>query len=628
MKIRQLQSIENWISPDEFKGESSYCYMTENLMTSKYSKYTWLENAVTFQTWSQTSSDWTVASLYYGVLSRMRVTRQWYMYSDFSITKWVIYDRADTELYTNALRVTTAVNTYGIAITENSIDRWVWNNGDYAWVLSSTNSINPIDFTWWTIWWTGTWWTLSLWFDHIPWNTDTLTYTSGTITSWQRYRLDVDVTSRTAWSFSITFGWVSITWITASRSFSFHTTSNTNQFVITPTSDFDWDIYNLSLQATLVTENYNSIALNSSTSHPYLLFDWNFLLIAWWNVINYIDMTTDPWLWWTRLTLNKDQRIVAMTRTGDSVIIYSTDGVSSFQHFRNWFDNTVDRTVFWEDLVINAVVNRWNVDYVCTANTSIARWEDNNLFDKRIWRVAWFGRVELFKNNPYTVSIWSSTEENRKYGRRFNFSAYYNAPQCFSNINGKLYIGDYFNSSLWSVGGRLYEIDEQDRIRVYVKLDWTAVVYTSIVWYSGSMALGIQWNGIQWNTWLWYGSAVLSLHENQNNNRNSTWNFETMPFHGDDYSKNKQLLKIRFWYFLPWATDSIKVYYRTNQTVAYTLMKTINDNTNNYFTIEWSDAWLKFHELQLKFEMNRVSSWVSPRIYFPITIRYNDDEQS
>ena len=611
MKVRQINSFENWMSPDEYKGGDGYFYYGERCKVDKYSKKVVLQNKTSI-TWSYLGT-WINNSV--SGFVNLSSTQSIYSTKDGYIARtlswdWIYKDKIGK----NYFNVFFLWNYWCIFTSSGTLHRWSFVHDTFLWVSTDNLISNDYftDFTWRTAW-AGR--SINYWALHTPWSTATLVNTATTITASKYVRVKVEIFDRTAWSITVNVGWVGTSAKTASFEVRLNTIS-TASITITPTSDFDGNIKRIEYFEAAVVEDYLTGLTPATETCPIVQFQWNFVYIWTWNVMHQIDISTSSRVRTTKLTLPKWNVIVWMTAIWDQINVYVDNWVDWIQYIRDWFSAAVDRKIVRYWLPMKNVANIWNIDYVICNKSSISY----------LYKVSWYDKILLFKSN-YQVegtNTWYINDNSK----RFSFTA--NKTNAIETMNNKVFFWWWTGSKI--DGSAIYAFGsllpwQGENLNVEYTVQGTLQEVTAISYADSWSNLYIAVKSSSSINGYYNNIYTIYLPETWNWQFTDSWYIETMPFHGDGFGNIKSFQKMRVGYSLV-ANTSIKVRIKFDWW-AYTLYKTITDTTIKHCVITGDLLGKKFYECQVKFELiSATFGDNTPSLYLPITIRYNDDDQT
>lgn len=302
--------------------------------------------------------------------------------------------------------------------TNKKLARWTfdpsasWINYD-MWLCDS--SINP-NSTWASPWVT-TWWAVNS--TQVQHNTGNTSYLSIplTVTNATKYRINVNISSISAWTCEVYMWWTSLWTLTTADQFKtsfYRTTASTSETLeLRPTTDCNIKINEITICKSLVTEEY--LSLPYEASWPMLQSLWD-LYVWWYWLVMRINVSDNVWVIWETLILDPWYTVVAMTEIWDQVIVYASDWSMWKQYFWDWVSWQVDRVINWYDKPIQNVANLNNVDYVITGTT----WK------KQLFVASWYQPEKLY-SSKYLAGSYNFI--------KFNFNANYtNAIETVENL--------------------------------------------------------------------------------------------------------------------------------------------------------------------------------------------------
>lgn len=301
-----------------------------------------------------------------------------------------------------------------------------------------------------------------------------------------------------------------------------------------------------------------------------------------------------------KLTVGRGQSVVAITKIGDQIIVYASDGSSGYQYFWDGTSTDPNRVIRWAGLNVTNVASLGNYDYVTCIDAA--------------------GRSFLYRSAGYSKQlIRQSGQYDTPSAARFTFdSSYTNAIET---------IGDTVlipSNSSEGTGGGIYAIGKYhdnypvsvSRPFLYSTGGYVTAVYSDIASGSGFYIYFATQSGNTKrvrNFFKPFGSYYSTL----------VGSVETNKIVGQfGEAQKKAAVKYRIGYYLPANANSyVKTYYRKNSETSYTLHKTIQGTASEQYGSETFNVGEDFHSIQFKFEIYSGTYLNTPRI-MDFTLEY------
>ena len=546
MKDLIIDSFHDWISNDPNKWWIFSVNYAEWVELREDSKKITLSKGTPDSNYMWPS---TTAIMWYDVVDAdklIRIHLDWIVtnYLEKNIFGWVIDWNSIIDLWEplyNIWSLTTPVWRYGFIMWATKVYKRVYDSTSASlWIYNTSWIVTTPTFssaTWWTVW---AWWAISWWLaTHTAWWwTNTLSQTTAltTVTS-QVYRVKVVCGTITADSCNIRLWWVSQYSFDSSDSgktvvFLYTAAWTTTALDFSPFNAFAWSFDSVEVYQYNITEQ----AQTFNTKAPYIVIN-NFIYVWNWSIITEIDTTTSTWVFTDVLTIDLDFNIKWITKIGDQVNIYASNGNSSRKYLWNWVDTTVNGVINWTDKNVVNIANFANQDYAITKSAFSNK--------SGLYLVNWYNLDKLYEN----IANLDETKE------RIYFDADYT--NAIETIGNKLlvpwidWIYSYWNHTPWLS-------------RALVKEYLHQTGQTTAMYYSETSEFQLKnatiWT-FNWTTWVWettYNFYNISYW----NNPNYSWFVILQPLYWDIFSNVKNFEKIVTWYEL-WTGCQI-IYYTKN----------------------------------------------------------------
>lgn len=305
---------------------------------------------------------------------------------------------------------------YALAFTKNAIKKIEFKNTyniEYGQTITNPRFENSA--SWWTV---GTWWTLTDdWMEHTTWETGTLSVSA----PWYddgRWRLAFKVVDCTAWAVTLDVDWTDIITSEAWRDWWFvgtalNITSWQNVTItLTPSSDFNWIIEAVNFNVYGDIDNISWV----TDANKHLAIEWGWdIYISSWNKIDILS-TVDRTISDTKELCWEDEEIVWLTQQADSLLIWSTNWIDSFQYYWNGVDSIASECIRWQWQVIRAATGTEIVTYVLAGSNSSSGGKAY-----RLYSVSWYQR-SLIASNAYKLQWTSWNLEHYHPSKKFAFN--------------------------------------------------------------------------------------------------------------------------------------------------------------------------------------------------------------
>lgn len=528
-------NLNNWtlgISADKYSG-GSFLY-GQNINISDNSKSFKISNNITTQQLNTRDCYYVAITWWYGVNDReASFSNDGYIESSLYRNKdgtsvatgWAIY--YNSRWYVNAIKLWNST----VGVYDNGIDLFTWDMTGNLFDLWTTVVTN-----WWlttaTGWTWGTGWTYGAgWATHVTWTT-ALSQTL-TVTNAKQYRVAVSASGITAGSCVIAVWWTTIVTLTSDsdkRSMWVRTTASTSEsLTITPSTDFDWTIANISVCVYSSALTSAKASITAHDTHPLLAVAW-YIYVGSWPTLDAINTTSRSVDSYNLIDSTYD--IVGLCQIGNAVVIFATDWEDSKQYYWDRVSDVVTEVILWKDKKIT---------WIRTDGTSIYVVTENN-FKKELYVCAWYQRQLLAVGR----SNWKDFGEDK---------------ECYRlDHRNDFYIADWLSNVLGYVGNKLY-IPAYNGIYTYgFENPWAnpALVKEFVIDSDNISAI----ESIQWKTYIAHDNNIsyLTTYENQS----ASWYVVTTPILWDNFSSTKQLNRFRIGYILPSDEASIKLYISAN----------------------------------------------------------------
>ena len=600
-----INSFQWGLSNTKTVGQTGSFYDSKSIDYRKNPEYVTLNRLV-----SEQSTFYTGASAKPNVIALTNYSWWWTVATETNLfcQDWRVYEQSTGEIYYWdgwAILNVANLNGYNYMLCATKIERFV--NAVRSNVLATNTFASG---------WTGANWTTGT---HTAWATTAYTQSSPIVTvTGERYHIIVDVTSQSAWTCTVTIWGTTSSNLAVWRNDIYLVTANTNGISFTPSSDSTIVLSYVRVDrvSTLaspdglwVDNSYKSLTTTGVTKRPYINFFWDLIFgngssVARLNkdetLIEYSASVENPVIGWL------DGTVYAITQIATNIYvwcnnwgttnIYLWDGVStrpsqkltiadrpiinvallSNQHYwwsQKWVKS--QKFVHIGENISNQVVVKSDIPHDPTSS--------NNYEQDRL---ALYGEqtnaIETF--GDYIFLPW--------YGKIYSFGSYY--PWISKSLNKEFtYDGGECTAMLTPTN--------------YAS-NWTPTVadYYMLVTYEnnnvtlarpGSYYLGI----IDFREW--------------NGSYASTGYIDTMEYSEGNIWVPKNLKKLLVPIELINANCSIKVYTNVDQ-AWFTLQKMLT--TSDYwtgFTVAEIPVSIKWHTLQVRYELITTSSTYSPRLY-------------
>lgn len=514
------------------------------------------------------SQDWRIeGSSRHKDTAPISLSRWWYLYN----RGWWAYINAIS--FGNYLIWVTSTKLDAFEIdTDQEYGLWLWWGQ-----LLDTPSLS--ENTWWTVW---TWWTTWAWGAvHTAGNTESLLQT---ITPWAwKWRISIYIKNWTAGYLNVKYDWSVVETIeietgkVSTKRYTYNvTTSDSDAVELIPSTDFDGTVAYVKVYQYDDTKIDAGITLESSAKKP-LLHDWWTLYIGSWNKIQTVDTTLTFGSWTVEdwLTLNEWDLIVWLTKIGNIIYIYATNGNDWIKYMWNGVDGAPNEKTIWKNKPFISVDGDWNQDYVICGST--------------------------YKRDFY-VTIWYEKQliSQSKYLSNYDDSWEYNAYRLSNRFDVKDIIWFYWDTVwLWCYGwlytyGTYLPWLSPSMIKEYASNDTTYIERVL------SMAM---FNSMPYISYQSLSNNIIARVEQTQHNKQ--WYMLTSPIIWENLSEEKELSKMRIWYYLPSSLTSIKIYAMANDkyfhrfyvsgvTTEPSMWDTYTNYSNNEFTVIDTDltAWV------------------------------------
>ena len=600
-----INSFQWGLSNTKTVGQTGSFYDSKSIDYRKNPEYVTLNRLV-----SEQSTFYTGASAKPNVIALTNYSWWWTVATETNLfcQDWRVYEQSTGEIYYWdgwAILNVANLNGYNYMLCATKIERFV--NAVRSNVLATNTFASG---------WTGANWTTGT---HTAWATTAYTQSSPIVTvTGERYHIIVDVTSQSVWTCTVTIWGTTSSNLAVWRNDIYLVTANTNGISFTPSSDSTIVLSYVRVDrvSTLaspdglwVDNSYKSLTTTGVTKRPYINFFWDLIFgngssVARLNkdetLIEYSASVENPVIGWL------DGTVYAITQIATNIYvwcnnwgttnIYLWDGVStrpsqkltiadrpiinvallSNQHYwwsQKWVKS--QKFVHIGENISNQVVVKSDIPHDPTSS--------NNYEQDRL---ALYGEqtnaIETF--GDYIFLPW--------YGKIYSFGSYY--PWISKSLNKEFtYDGGECTAMLTPTN--------------YAS-NWTPTVadYYMLVTYEnnnvtlarpGSYYLGI----IDFREW--------------NGSYASTGYIDTMEYSEGNIWVPKNLKKLLVPIELINANCSIKVYTNVDQ-AGFTLQKTLT--TSDYWTgfiVAEIPVSIKWHTLQVRYELITTSSTYSPRLY-------------
>lgn len=600
-----INSFQWGLSNTKTVGQTGSFYDSKAIDYRKNPEYVSLNRLVseqsTFYTWTNAKPN---------VIALTNYSWWWTVASETNLfcQDWRVYEQATGEIYYwdgGAILNLANLNGYNYMLCETKIERFV--NAVRSNVLATNTFASG---------WTGTNWTTGT---HTAWSTVAYTQSSPIVTvTGERYHIIVDVTSQSAWTCTVTIWGTTSSNLAVWRNDIYLVTANTNGVSFTPSNDSTIVLSYVRVDrvSTLaspdglwVDNSYKSLTTTWVTKRPYINFFWDLIFgngsgVARLNkdetLIEYSTTVENPvigWLDWTVYAITQiATNIYVWCNNWGTTNIYLWDGVStrpsqkltiadrpiinvallSNQHYwwsQKWVQS--QKFVHIGENLQNQVVVKSDIP---RDPTSANNYEQDRL--ALYWEQT--NAIETF--GDYIFLPW--------YGKIYSFGSYY--PGISKSLNKEFtYDGGECTAMLTSTN--------------YAS-NWTPTVadYYMLVTYKN--------NNITLARPGTYYLGIIDFRE-WNGSYATTGYVDTMEYSEGNIWVPKNLKKFLVPIELVNSNCSIKVYTNVDQ-AGFTLQKTLT--TTDYwtgFTVAEFTVSIKWHTLQVRYELITTSSTYSPRLY-------------
>ena len=493
------------------------------------------------------STGWTVGAIVESLSSNLYATRDGKIANSLlpeSIYWYTYFDSTYTTFY-NMFRYYWP-SDYGVIIASNGILRWLYDaNSVNLWTLAN-DTVSDGDFSTWT-WWTA-WanWTISSGLaTHTAWSTATLEQTSPlTVDDATKYIVTVKMASLSAGSFTVSMGGSVLGTVTTNEVYQWsRTTASTSEaLVITPSTDFVGNIDSIYVQRSTV-----GLAVSDTlTSEAVILTTPNSIYIGNGDTLTKVDTTTTTWTSSDPVKVAQGYTIKGITKIGDQITIYASDGSNGKQYIWDWESPLPSREITWYDKPISRVLNLNNVDYIIVRTSKRAT----------LYMVNWY-QPELIAQSTNLVN----TERDRF---AFEGDDYINSIETIGNrllipTSGGLY--SFWNIHPWYTKSivREYTWNWGEPRTVYYSESSTAE--RIFVFYSSTKSGSFK-------NYIHTMSQIEEPWRSQQYSKLDPWFIRILPFFGTGYSQRKASVGYKIGAKIPTWTY-VNIYSRADDETGY-----------------------------------------------------------
>lgn len=433
---REDITLSDWtkgISADEFAWGSYY--FSEWIQTWYSTKWFKLWPRVSVANLNERTQWYPLAvypcmwSMYSSTRNFIAFTKDWYLEMWDTLnwsTKgvgWSAGGGAIWHLNNNSLHFTWGFvyGDYALAFLEASIRKIEYKN---TYDIEYWQLITNPDFSDSALWWTvGAGWTATDdWMEHETWYSDTIVWgvhiddqwlmriaikvtwcTTGTVNVYINTNWGTDVLTTEAWR----NGW--FVWTAYNG-----TTNNNATITITPSSDFNWWVE--AINQHMWNENSWSYIWSLTSWDKHIAIErWGDIYIATGNTVDILS-TIDWTISDSKTLCAENEEIIAMTQQADSLIIWSTNWMDSFQYYWNGVDSAATECIRWQGQIIQWVTGTETLSYVLAGTWEISAW---NAY--RLYSVSGYQR-SLIASNAYGVEASSWNLEHYHPSKKFVFN--------------------------------------------------------------------------------------------------------------------------------------------------------------------------------------------------------------
>jgi len=275
------------------------------------------------------------------------------------------YYISPTNLFYNLLEY----KNYGVVITNNTILRWWIDTSNEDLGLLASNIVDNWEFNATWTWSVGTGWTIA-WGEATHAGADWVLSQVVTTEATTTYIINIS-SSVNSWTCTVDIAGTSII-LSTSTNGTVQTFSYTTVGAGTPTISFTASSFSGYIERVKVQKSNVVVAVTGTTFNtqsPVLTIG-NEIHIGNGNEITSIDITTTTWTASTTVTIDHWYTIVGLTKIGDQIFIYASNGAIGKQYLWDWTTLAPTRSITWYDKPIQRVINFNNIDYIVvkTAN--------------------------------------------------------------------------------------------------------------------------------------------------------------------------------------------------------------------------------------------------------------------